>query len=137
MQLAYLLMGHTGSHDDYATWPVAMYLDKELAETHCSVARTEAAALLAEVQHRNVYHLAQPTEFDPFFYAIEGSVGYSVREVPFMGVNGMTDMRNWFAVTNARPVRLNPTELSPEDQAKARAEFLAGLPRLTSSKKRK
>jgi hypothetical protein len=134
MQIAYLLMGQTGSYDDHTSWPVAVYLDKAQADAHHARAVAGAAALLGQVQHRNDFHVAQPTEFDPFFHALEGHVGYRVLEVPFIGAEGVADLRNWFALTHAQPVRRNPVEPSPEEQAQARAAFLAGLPRLAPRK---
>lgn len=136
MEVAFMVMGSTGSYEDHRSWPVAIYLDRALADSHQHTADAGAAAVLAEPANQANYYITQATGFDPFFIAIDRAVNYRVVEVPFMGLERTTDMRNWFAVTQPAPAS-EPVEaeLSEADKVIARAAFLSTLPRVRRSKK--
>lgn len=136
MEVAFMVRGSTGSYDDRRSWPVAIYLDKALADAHQHTANVGAAAILAEPSSKAEFYITQATDFDPFFIAIDGAVHYGVVEVPFMGLERTPDMRNWFAVSMPAPAPAPvEAELSEAEKVVARAAFLSTLPRVRRSKK--
>jgi len=139
MQISYIVFGTSGSYDDRSTWPVAIYLDKPMADEHARVANEEGAVLAQELLKQGEYWASRSTWFDHSFNICGGDpTYYYVNEAPFMGDAPMRDMTLWHALKTPLPREFRRTEdepVSEEEQAERRAKFLASLPRVKNSKK--
>lgn len=139
MQISYIVFGSSGSYDDHSSWPVAIYLDKLLADEHARVANEEGAVLAQELLDQGEYWASRSTWFDHNFNIRGGdSTYYYVSEAPFMGDAPVRDMTMWHALKTPLPRDLRRKEdepVSEEEQAARRAAFLTSLPRVKNSKK--
>ena len=82
MTTIYLVMGHTGSFDDYREWPVMAHANKASAEEHSGLAQAEGDRLIAEGRVVSGSWLYGPSKHDPEMQIDDGYVTYEVVGVP-------------------------------------------------------
>jgi hypothetical protein len=132
MERAFVVQGRAGRWaEDSKHWIVAVFLTEEKANTFRDMCEQRAAELMAS---RGVTDLEEVTDFDPFFCCMDGVVRYKVTPAPFMETSNEANMAQWFVLqANKEAVPAGPV-LTEQQQALARAAFLASLPVAKSSK---
>lgn len=136
MDFAFLVKGRTGCYPGEAVdWVVAVYLTRDKAEAHVRRANEQAIDFL-KVRYAEGYegrHLAEPATFDPFFQSYDSDTTYAIEAVPLMETSGAADMTQWHLL-KANGEKFVHEPASEVEQARARQDFLANLPRAKSKK---